>query len=86
MREADLVVIGGGIAGLSGALAAADEGAEVVVLTKGPLLSSNSYFAQGGVAAALALVLFCMYVGLYHGLFGLLLAVVAFGTEVNLRG
>jgi apolipoprotein N-acyltransferase len=28
-------------------------------------------------AAALALVLFCMYVGLYHGLFGLLLAVVA---------
>ncbi len=28
-------------------------------------------------AAALALVLFCMYVGLYHGLFGLLLALVA---------
>lgn len=28
-------------------------------------------------AAALALVLFCMYVGLYHGLFGLLVAVVA---------
>jgi apolipoprotein N-acyltransferase len=28
-------------------------------------------------AAALALILFCMYVGLYHGLFGLLLAVVA---------
>lgn len=28
-------------------------------------------------AAALALLLFCMYVGLYHGLFGLLLAVVA---------
>ena len=28
-------------------------------------------------AAALALLLFCMYVGLYHGLFGLLLALVA---------
>jgi apolipoprotein N-acyltransferase len=28
-------------------------------------------------AAALALVLFCMYVGLYHGMFGLLLALVA---------
>ncbi len=28
-------------------------------------------------AAALALILFCMYVGLYHGMFGLLLAVVA---------
>jgi apolipoprotein N-acyltransferase len=27
--------------------------------------------------AALALILFCMYVGLYHGLFGLLLALVA---------
>jgi len=53
VRAADLVVIGGGIAGLSGALAAAAEGADVVVLTKGPLLSSNSYFAQGGVAASL---------------------------------
>jgi apolipoprotein N-acyltransferase len=28
-------------------------------------------------AAALALLLFCMYVGLYHGMFGLLLALVA---------
>jgi apolipoprotein N-acyltransferase len=28
-------------------------------------------------AAALALILFCLYVGLYHGLFGLLLALVA---------
>src|SRR6202165_4753606 len=27
--------------------------------------------------AALALILFCMYVGLYHGMFGLLLALVA---------
>jgi L-aspartate oxidase len=51
--EADLVLIGGGIAGLSGALAAADQGADVVVLTKDQLLSSNSYYAQGGVAAAL---------------------------------
>jgi apolipoprotein N-acyltransferase len=32
-------------------------------------------------AAALALILFCMYVGLYHGMFGLLLAVVA-GSSV----
>ncbi len=53
MREADLVVVGGGIAGLRGALTAAAEGAEVILLTKGPLFSSNSYFAQGGVAAAL---------------------------------
>jgi apolipoprotein N-acyltransferase len=32
-------------------------------------------------AAALALILFCMYVGLYHGMFGLLLALVA-GSQV----
>src|SRR5580658_5721726 len=32
-------------------------------------------------AAALALLLFCMYVGLYHGLFGLLLAWVAGSTR-----
>jgi apolipoprotein N-acyltransferase len=31
-------------------------------------------------AATLALTLFCMYVGLYHGMFGLLLAVVAGST------
>jgi apolipoprotein N-acyltransferase len=33
-------------------------------------------------AAMLALVLFCMYVGLYHGMFGLLLALVAGSSEV----
>jgi hypothetical protein len=33
-------------------------------------------------AAALALILFCMYVGLYHGMFGLLLALVA-GSKVK---
>ena len=32
-------------------------------------------------AAALALLLFCMYVGLYHGMFGLLLALVAGPTR-----
>lgn len=48
----DLAVVGGGIAGLTGALAAADSGARVVVLTKGRLLGSASYEAQGGVAVA----------------------------------
>jgi L-aspartate oxidase len=48
----DLAVIGGGVAGLYAALTAAED-ANVVVLTKGPLLSSTSYLAQGGVAAAL---------------------------------
>jgi L-aspartate oxidase len=47
----DLVVIGSGVAGLYAALSAAAE-ADVVVLSKGPVLSSASYLAQGGVAAA----------------------------------
>jgi L-aspartate oxidase len=47
----DLAVIGSGVAGLYAALSAADE-ADVVLITKGPLLSSTSYLAQGGVAAA----------------------------------
>jgi L-aspartate oxidase len=48
----DLAFVGGGLAGLTGALTAASEGARVLLLSKGPLLASTSYFAQGGVAAA----------------------------------
>jgi L-aspartate oxidase len=48
----DVVVAGAGVAGLSAALAAADAGAEVLVLAKASHRSSNSYAAQGGVAAA----------------------------------
>jgi L-aspartate oxidase len=47
----DLAVIGSGVAGLYAALSAADE-ADVMLISKGPLLSSTSYLAQGGVAAA----------------------------------
>jgi L-aspartate oxidase len=50
-RDLSLVVVGGGVAGLFAALCAAAEG-EVLVLTKGPLLSSTSLLAQGGIAAA----------------------------------
>jgi L-aspartate oxidase len=46
-----LIVVGGGIAGMVGALCASAE-TDVVLLTKGPLLTSASYLAQGGVAAA----------------------------------
>ena len=49
----DAVVVGAGVAGLSAALAAADAGASVLVLAKASYTSSNSYAAQGGVAAAL---------------------------------
>jgi L-aspartate oxidase len=48
----DVVVAGAGVAGLSAALAAAEAGASVVVLAKAAHTSSNSYAAQGGVAAA----------------------------------
>lgn len=48
----DTLVIGGGVAGLRAAIAAAEHG-EVVVLCKGAPDESNTAMAQGGVAAAL---------------------------------
>jgi L-aspartate oxidase len=51
-ESSDVVVAGAGVAGLSAALAAADAGASVLVLAKASHRSSNSYAAQGGVAAA----------------------------------
>ncbi len=53
MSRYGLVVVGAGIAGLYAALTAADD-TEVLVLCRGELASSNSFYAQGGVAAALA--------------------------------
>jgi L-aspartate oxidase len=51
--HADLLVAGAGLAGLYAALEAARRGASVVLVTKGSLRSSNSFYAQGGVAAAI---------------------------------
>ena len=51
-ERCDVLVVGAGVAGLSAALAAADAGASVRVLAKASHTSSNSYAAQGGVAAA----------------------------------
>lgn len=48
----DLLVIGGGLAGLRAALAA-DPRLSVLVITKDNLLQSNSNFAQGGIASVL---------------------------------
>jgi L-aspartate oxidase len=48
---ADVVVVGGGVAGLFAALCAATE-SRVLLLAKGPLYSSTSSLAQGGIAAA----------------------------------
>jgi L-aspartate oxidase len=51
-QTSDVVIVGAGVAGLSAALAAADAGASVLVLAKASHTASNSYAAQGGVAAA----------------------------------
>ncbi|MGC0237201.1 L-aspartate oxidase [Arthrobacter sp. SD76] len=48
-----LVVVGSGIAGLYAALLAADAGADTVLLTKGRLGESNTWYAQGGISAVL---------------------------------
>ncbi|MHC4295492.1 MAG: FAD-dependent oxidoreductase, partial [Planctomycetota bacterium] len=48
----DVLVIGAGIAGLRAAIEASQYG-RVIVLTKGQLSESNSYNAQGGLAAVM---------------------------------
>jgi L-aspartate oxidase len=48
----DVLVLGAGLAGLHAALRAAGRGARVTLVTKGSLRASNSFMAQGGVAAA----------------------------------
>src|SRR5580704_5502227 len=50
---ADVLVIGGGVAGLRAAIAASQEGADVLVLTKDTISQSNTWYAQGGIAAVL---------------------------------
>jgi len=47
----NIVVIGGGAAGLSLSLRLAESGANVIVLAKGQLSEGSSYYAQGGIAA-----------------------------------
>lgn len=49
----DVLVIGGGVAGLRAAIAAADGGADVLLLTKDQIEQSNTWYAQGGIAAVL---------------------------------
>jgi L-aspartate oxidase len=50
----DVAVVGAGAAGLFTALTAADRGARVCLVSRKPLSESASFWAQGGLAAALA--------------------------------
>jgi L-aspartate oxidase len=52
--ETDVVVVGGGAAGLYVALRAAEQGAAVALVSRKPLSESASFRAQGGLAAALS--------------------------------
>jgi L-aspartate oxidase len=52
--EADVTVVGAGAAGLYTALTAARAAARVVLISATPLAETASYWAQGGLAAALA--------------------------------
>ncbi|TGG81967.1 L-aspartate oxidase [Streptomyces albus] len=51
--DADVVVVGSGVAGLTVALRCAARGARTVVVTKARLEAGSTRWAQGGVAAAL---------------------------------
>jgi L-aspartate oxidase len=53
-RETDVAVLGAGAAGLYAALCAAREHASVALVSPTPLAQTASYWAQGGLAAALA--------------------------------
>ncbi|MFZ4516010.1 MAG: L-aspartate oxidase [Acidimicrobiia bacterium] len=50
----DLLILGSGVAGLSAAVRAAALGLTVTVCTKGELQASATWYAQGGVAAAMS--------------------------------
>jgi L-aspartate oxidase len=51
--EADAIVVGSGIAGLTAALELRTQVPRVLLVTKGRLLSGSTVWAQGGIAAAL---------------------------------
>jgi L-aspartate oxidase len=53
-REPQVCVVGAGAAGLYAALCAARAGATVTLVSATPLAASSSYWAQGGLAAALS--------------------------------
>jgi L-aspartate oxidase len=53
-EQVEVAVVGAGAAGLYTALVAAEQGTRVALVSRSPLPQSASYWAQGGLAAALA--------------------------------
>ncbi len=53
LLETQVAVVGAGAAGLYTALCAAREGAAVALISAAPLAGSSTYYAQGGLAAAI---------------------------------
>ena len=51
--QSDVLVIGSGAAGLTTALQLADHHS-VIIVSKGPLTEGSTYYAQGGIAAAMS--------------------------------
>ena len=54
LAQADVCVVGGGAAGLHVALEASARGGTVCIVSRTPLTQSASFYAQGGLAAALS--------------------------------
>ena len=53
-RTCDVLVVGGGVAGLRATLAASEERRDVLLLAKDTVAESNTWYAQGGIAAVLS--------------------------------
>jgi L-aspartate oxidase len=47
----DVLIIGSGIAGLSAAIVASEQGLNVIVVTKNSIEESNTFYAQGGIVS-----------------------------------
>lgn len=51
-HRSDVLVVGSGIAGMTAALGAAARGLTVMLVTKGKIAETNTWYAQGGIAGA----------------------------------
>jgi L-aspartate oxidase len=47
----DVLIIGSGIAGLSAAIVASEQGLDVILVTKNSIEESNTFYAQGGIVS-----------------------------------